>query len=640
METYMNTSNRVITLFSVILITACGGGGGGGGGSDSGYGGGSNNTNTPPNITNTVFNISVVESSSTAAFTVTASDADGNTLTYSLSGTDSGDFSISMEGVVTFNIAPDFENPADADTNNVYEITANVSDGTASDSENFTVTVTNDTSDDVTTENYDGTYMGAGPIQSATVCIEVTAGTCTGAQTATTAQDGTFSLTIDSGTTGILRGEGGFDPVTSLQLSDNSSFVLGQPLTDQNFIVSPLSTIMYAYDNSTDYDTFKTKLGLDSSFMIRTSNPFSDLSSASLNKAAVVNTQIMVLHELLNAIHTFETDSAAKVLATSIYNRAETETSLGDTTFIKNMLASLDESFSVTSDQLIDLSAGISAFLQKINANSSNAHSHFAKAGITELKTLMSSVMAGTSTSTEIDSLVFNTIDWINTNTSWDGGTITDNESDLSTTTYSLTNNGSVNYIVDSINPSDTDFIIYVKEGDVVKFDASNALKSSHPFKISTVQNATSDDSGVIGTAEGWDAGSLTLTVTSDTPETLYPYCDFHSGMYAKGKIVKVSTFDMANIDVTSQSSALQVKGTVATGPFKGASGYTYKVYLTEQNSGDHTHTFHEYPGLTFYMPGDQGYHGSETSSTDTQFKAKSHYAASDSGDGGGSDGY
>ena len=96
----------------------------------------------------------------------------------------------------------------------------------------------------------------------------------------------------------------------------------------------------------------------------------------------------------------------------------------------------------------------------------------------------------------------------------------------------------------------------------------------------------------------------------------------------------------MANIDVTNQSSALQVKGTVATGPFKGASGYTYKVYLTEQNSGDHTHTFHEYPGLTFYMPGDQGYHGSETSSADTQIKAKSHYAASDSGDGGGSDGY
>lgn len=636
----MNTFNRVTFLISIFIITSCGGGGGGGGSSDgSGY---TNTTtsNSPPSINNTIFNISVAENQ-TSAFQIEASDPNGDTLTYSVGGTDQSQFSVSSSGIVTFVTAPDFENPADANTDNVYEITGIVNDGYVMVSENFTVTVTNDTSDDVTTENYDGSYIGAGPIQSATVCIEVTAGTCTGAQTATTAQDGTFSLTIDSGTTGILRGEGGFDPVTNLQLSENSSFVLGQPLTDQNFVVTPLSTIMYAYDNSIDYDTFKTKLGLDSSFMIRTSNPFSDLSSASLNKAAVVNTQIMVLHELLNAIHTFGTDSAAKVLATSIYTRTGTETSLGDTTFIKNMLANLDDSFSVSSDQLIDLSAGISAYMQKVNANSSNAHSHFAKAGITELKTLMSAVMSGTSTSTEIDSLVFNTIDWINTNTSWDGGAITDNESDLQTTTYSLSNNGSVNYIVDSINPSDTDFIIYVKEGDVVKFDASNALKSGHPFKISTVQNATSSDSGVIGSSEGWNADTLTLTVTSDTPETLYPYCDFHSGMYAKGKIVKVSSFDMANIDITNQAAALQVKGTVATGPFKGASGYTYKVYLTEQNSGDHTHTFHEYPGLTFYMPGDQGYHGSETSSSDTLFKAKSHFPTSigDGGDGGG-DGY
>ena len=40
-------------------------------------------------------------------------------------------------------------------------------------------------------------------------------------------------------------------------------------------------------------------------------------------------------------------------------------------------------------------------------------------------------------------------------------------------------------------------------------------------------------------------------------------------------------------------------------------------------------------------MPGDQGYHGSETSSSDTLFKAKSHFPTSigDGGDGGG-DGY
>ena len=276
--------------------------------------------------------------------------------------------------------------------------------------------------------------------------------------------------------------------------------------------------------------------------------------------------------------------------------------------------------------------------MQKINANSSNSQSHFMQVGVSELAVLMNSVMSGTASSTELDKLVFNTIDWINDDTSWNGGAITDNESNLNEMNYTLSNNGSSNYVVDNINPSNTEFIIYVKEGDVIKFEATTAVTSGHPFKMSTVQNATSSDSGQIGTAEGWNQDTMTLTVSSSTPETLYPYCDFHSGMYSQGKIVKVSSYTQANIDITNVTNALQVKGTVATGPFKGASGYTYKVYLNSQGGSEHTHTFHEYPGLTFYMPADQGYHGSETSSTDTPFKAKSHYATS--GDDSISDDY
>jgi len=531
---------------------------------------------------------------------------------------------------VTFNTAPDFESPSDADGNNVYDLMASVSDGSLNDSKDFTVTVTNDTSDDVTTEGYDGTYIGAGPIQGATVCIEVTAGTCTGAQyTDTTAQDGTFSITVDSGTTGVLRGEGGFDPVTNLQFNDDNSLALGQPVTSQNFVVSPLSTLMNEYDSggSTDYDTFKQKLGLDSSFMIRFDNPFDSLGSASSNKAAVVNTQLLVLHEVIKGIHTFNGDSAANKVANAIYTRSGTETSLGDTTFIKDLLTNLDTDFSPSSDQLVNLSAGISAYMQKINANSSNSHSHFAKAGVSELKALMQSVMNDTANADEIDKLVFNTINWINENTSWDGGAITDNEEDMNTTTYALANNGSSNYIVDNVNAKDTEFIIYVREGDTIKFEATSSVTSGHPFLMST-ENNDMDSSNDIGAMEGWNKDTLTLTVNSNTPDTIYPHCEFHSGMYSNSKIVKVTQFDQNLIDVENNSGALQVKGTVSTGPFKGASGFTYKVYLTSQGGSEHTHTFSEYPGLTFYMPGDQGYHGAESASSDTKFKPKSHYVA------------
>ena len=632
----MNTLNRVVLLVSFFVIASCGGGGGGGGGSEDPYTP-PTPTNSAPTITNTVFNISVAENQ-TSAFTISASDSDGDTLSYSLSGTDSALMSVSSSGVVTFNTAPDFENPSDSNADNVYEVTATVSDGSLTDSENFMVTVTNDTSDDVTTEGFNGTLVAAGPVQGATVCIQVNTGNCTGAQyTTTTAQDGTFSLTVDSGTTGVLRGEGGFDPVTNLQFGEGDSLALGQPVTDQSVVISAISQLMNE-DNSTDYDSFKTKLGIDSSFMIRFDNPFSNLDNAANNKAAVINTQLVVLGEILEEIHTVSTGSLGNRVADAIIGRSTTETSLGDTTFIKDLLTNYDTEFTPSSQQLIDLSSGISAYMQKINANSSNSHSHFLQVGVSELKTLMSAVMDGTASSTELDKLVFNTIDWINDDTSWSGGTITDNESNLNSMNYTLTNNGSSNYIVDNINPSDTEFIIYVKEGDVIKFEATTAVTSGHPFKMSTVQNATTSDSGEIGTAEGWNQDTMTLTVSSSTPETIYPYCDFHSGMYSQGKIVKVSSYTQANIDITGVTGALQVKGTVATGPFKGASGYTYKVYLNSQGGSEHTHTFHEYPGLTFYMPADQGYHGSETSSTDTPFKAKSHYATS--GDDSISDDY
>ena len=623
----MNTFNRVVLLALSFVIVSCGGGGGGGGGSD--YQPPAPPANNAPTITNSTTSYSVVENQ-TSAFTITATDADGDALTFTIGGSDASLFTVSTSGVVTFNTAPDFESPSDADGNNVYDLMASVSDGSLNDSKDFTVTVTNDTSDDVTTEGYDGTYIGAGPIQGATVCIEVTAGTCTGAQyTATTAQDGTFSITVDSGTTGVLRGEGGFDPVTNLQFNDDNSLALGQPVTSQNFVVSPLSTLMNEYDSggSTDYDTFKQKLGLDSSFMIRFDNPFDSLGSASSNKAAVVNTQLLVLHEVIKGIHTFSGDSAANKVANAIYTRSGTETSLGDTTFIKDLLTNLDTDFSPSSDQLVNLSAGISAYMQKINANSSNSHSHFAKAGVSELKALMQSVMNDTANADEIDKLVFNTINWINENTSWDGGAITDNEEDMNTTTYTLANNGSSNYIVDNVNAKDTEFIIYVREGDTIKFEATSSVTSGHPFLMST-ENNDMDSSNDIGAMEGWNKDTLTLTVNSNTPDTIYPHCEFHSGMYSNSKIVKVTQFDQNLIDVENNSGALQVKGTVSTGPFKGASGFTYKVYLTSQGGSEHTHTFSEYPGLTFYMPGDQGYHGAESANSDTKFKPKSHYVA------------
>ena len=590
-------------------------------------------TNGAPTITNTTTSFSVLENQ-TSAFTITATDPDQDSLSYSLTGDDEALFSVSTSGVVTFKTAPDFEAPSDADTNNIYQITGRVSDGSLNATKSFSVTVTNDTSDDETSTGMDGTYLGAGPIQGATVCIEVTAGTCTGASlTTTTAQDGTFSLTVGTDTNGVLRGEGGFDPITNLQFDEDFGFATGQPVTDQNFAVTPLSSIMNDY-NSEDFNTLKEKLGLSSEYMVRYNNPFANLGVAAQNKGAVVNTQIFVLLDVLNSIHTFTDDNAGNKLVNAIFNRSSGETALGDTTFIKNLLTNLDNNFSPSSDQLVSLSAGISAYMQKIYADDSSTHSHFAKSGVSELSDLMKKVIDGDSDSSEIDKLVFNTIAWVNENTAWDGGVIDDNESELKTTTYQLTNNGSINYNVDDINAKETELIIYVKEGDVIKFDPTSSVTANHPFLLSTEVDDM-DNSADIGTAEGWDSNTLTLTVSADTPDVLYPHCEFHNGMYTNGRIVKVESYDMANIDVTNATNSMQVKGTVSKGPFKGASGFTYKVYLASQGGSEHTHEFYEYPGLTFYMPADQGFHGAEQSTGDQMFKPMSHYATSESTDDG-----
>ncbi|MFM1951362.1 MAG: hypothetical protein RJA33_156 [Actinomycetota bacterium] len=77
-------------------------------------------------------------------YTVTATDVDaGTAFTYSLTGTDAADFRISASGVLSFVSAPDFEGPIDADTNNTYLVVTWVSDGTLSDSQTVTITVTN-----------------------------------------------------------------------------------------------------------------------------------------------------------------------------------------------------------------------------------------------------------------------------------------------------------------------------------------------------------------------------------------------------------------------------------------------------------------------------------------------------------------
>ena len=88
------------------------------------------------------------ENGTAAVATYSATDPESATITWSLEGDDAALFDLSSGGVLTFGSPPDYENPTDADPDNVYKVAVKASDGTNEDTLDVTVTVT-DVDEDV-----------------------------------------------------------------------------------------------------------------------------------------------------------------------------------------------------------------------------------------------------------------------------------------------------------------------------------------------------------------------------------------------------------------------------------------------------------------------------------------------------------
>jgi kexin len=83
-----------------------------------------------------------VDEAITTVATYTAADPDNDSITWTLAGIDSGDFSVSA-GKLSFRVAPDFESAADHNRDNVYSVTISASDGSFTVARQVTVTVRN-----------------------------------------------------------------------------------------------------------------------------------------------------------------------------------------------------------------------------------------------------------------------------------------------------------------------------------------------------------------------------------------------------------------------------------------------------------------------------------------------------------------
>ena len=82
------------------------------------------------------------------SISVAASDQDASSsIAYSLSGLDASKFSISSSGALSFASAPDYENPSDNGSNNVFNVSISASDGSSSSSVSLVISLSDDTTD-------------------------------------------------------------------------------------------------------------------------------------------------------------------------------------------------------------------------------------------------------------------------------------------------------------------------------------------------------------------------------------------------------------------------------------------------------------------------------------------------------------
>ncbi|MEX0943248.1 MAG: hypothetical protein WD002_11975, partial [Pseudomonadales bacterium] len=184
-----------------------------------------------------------VDEGTTEVTTLRASDADGDSLTYSLSGIDASSFSISSS-TLNFNSAQSFESPGDSNGDGAFQITIQVSDGNGgSDSMSIDVNLIN-----VLTGR-----IVDGPLADSTVFLDADGDRTqdSNESSTTTDGDGFFELSDQSrhcstvaDCDAVIVAVGGRDIFTGETLDDLRLY--GAPHPEDFFAVTPLTTVLTA----------------------------------------------------------------------------------------------------------------------------------------------------------------------------------------------------------------------------------------------------------------------------------------------------------------------------------------------------------------------------------------------------------
>ena len=602
---------------------ACGGGGGGSEGgsyssSDSGYG----STNSAPTWSASSEAVQIPENSTDVPLAATASDGDGQSLTYSLEGEDAERFTLTSTGDLSFTSAPDFEAAQDVGTDNVYTVAIVASDGAASASLSVSVTVTDVDEDSGQTGGTVSGKVVAGTYLSQASVFQDVDGNGSKADDepgALTDANGQFAFDVDDYLAGPILSLGGIDPASGS--SYGAAYLLngGVPSSDP-LIISPIGSLLISGAQEGDTLASDVMQALDITESGATRDPLTALSDNALGaeRIALNHAQLSVLTASLSAITGLSTTSIEAAIAV---RGAATSTRLvfSSVQLFADVASDLNDP--VLNTFITEITGSVGRFLQQMSAADVATLGQFVDVGLRVVVADSVAIAGGDTTLAE--DYRTDVLGVVETNSS-----LTNLSSQLpnfNEYSYRISEGAAsgFQYTIDGADATATDIIVYARVGDTIRFDDVVAL-TSHPFRL-----GRSPESSPLSEADGVIIDNnhhVALVVNENTPTTIYPYCQVHSNMFDRGRIEIVETFEGLQFPGLA-GTPLQVRGVVDAGKYDGAAGYTYDVYLTQEAAENassqtiHQHRMKDMPSIPFFMPDGQGYHGAVEPAANTEFK-------------------
>ena len=241
--------NKFLTPITLSLfLLGCGGGGGGGGGTEP----------VAANLAPVVIGDEAIEIIEGVQLTsaYSASDPEDVAVTLSLTGADASAMALSVEGNLTFVQVPDFEAPADAGADNVYNVAIVASDSIKETSYAVVITVTNAT---------EGRVVD-GPVSGASVHIDLNGDGIQDANESVVLTDaeGNYSLPVPATFPASIVSIGGTDTHTG-KLLENIALVSEIRSASAPVAITPLTTVLVGIESEADQAAFLISVGLGSS---------------------------------------------------------------------------------------------------------------------------------------------------------------------------------------------------------------------------------------------------------------------------------------------------------------------------------------------------------------------------------------